>query len=174
MVGHSTREEQPARITDTTRTQSSRSSLQGVTKPPSKPGSTGKGICLSGDSVGRNLCFTVSLWAAAYGVRVPDGIMATYPATMLLYTASPSRLLSLMDPLLPLSMLSKCVSAYAGGETEDHSDSDKKVMGHDGADAVGHSPALLRPPPGCLLLAHLFLELHRHKTHTSSVPMAGE
>ena len=29
-------------------------------------------------------------------------------------TASPSRLLSLMDPLLPLSVLSKCVSAYAG------------------------------------------------------------
>lgn len=40
--------------------------------------------------------------------------MAAYPATMLQSTASPSRLLSLMDPLLPLSVLSKCVSAYAG------------------------------------------------------------
>lgn len=47
-------------------------------------------------------------------MRVPDGIMAAYPATMLQPTASPSRLLSLMDPLLPLSVLSKCVSAYAG------------------------------------------------------------
>lgn len=47
-------------------------------------------------------------------MRVPDGIMAAYPATMLQFTASPSRLLSLMDPLLPLSVLSKCVSAYAG------------------------------------------------------------
>lgn len=56
----------------------------------------------------------MSLRAAAYGVRVPDGIMAAYPATMLQSTASPSRLLSLMDPLLPLSVLSKCVSAYAG------------------------------------------------------------
>lgn len=81
---------------------------------PSKPGSTGERICLAGDSAGGNLCFTVSLRAAAYGVRVPDGIMAAYPATMLQSAASPSRLLSLMDPLLPLSVLSKCVSAYAG------------------------------------------------------------
>lgn len=81
---------------------------------PSTPGSTGERICLAGDSAGGNLCFTVSLRAAAYGVRVPDGIMAAYPATMLQSTASPSRLLSLMDPLLPLSVLSKCVSAYAG------------------------------------------------------------
>lgn len=59
----------------------------------------------------------MSLRAAAYGVRVPDGIMAAYPATMLQSTASPSRLLSLMDPLLPLSVLTKCVSAYAGKAT---------------------------------------------------------
>ncbi|KAL0609667.1 Hormone-sensitive lipase, partial [Plecturocebus cupreus] len=77
-------------------------------------GSTGERICLAGDSAGGNLCFTVALRAAAYGVRVPDGIMAAYPATMLQPAASPSRLLSLMDPLLPLSVLSKCVSAYTG------------------------------------------------------------
>ena len=59
----------------------------------------------------------MSLRAAAFGVRVPDGIMAAYPATMLQSTASPSRLLSLMDPLLPLSVLTKCVSAYAGKAT---------------------------------------------------------
>ncbi|KAK2088587.1 hypothetical protein P7K49_034494 [Saguinus oedipus] len=86
-----------------------------VTNHPSpKPGSTGERICLAGDSAGGNLCFTVALRAAAYGVRVPDGIMAAYPATMLQPAASPSRLLSLMDPLLPLSVLSKCVSAYTG------------------------------------------------------------
>jgi hypothetical protein len=56
----------------------------------------------------------VSLRAAAFGVRVPDGIMAAYPVTTLQSTASPSRLLSIMDPLLPLSVLSKCVSAYSG------------------------------------------------------------
>ncbi|XP_043935353.1 hormone-sensitive lipase [Protopterus annectens] len=77
-------------------------------------GSTGEKICLAGDSAGGNLCITVSMRAAAYGVRIPDGVMAAYPATLLQATASPSRLLTLMDPLLPLSVLSKCLSAYAG------------------------------------------------------------
>ncbi|XP_070080627.1 hormone-sensitive lipase-like [Equus caballus] len=79
-------------------------------------------------SAGSNLCFTMSLQAAAYGVGMPGGIMGAYLATMLQSTASPISLLSLMDPLLPLSVLSKCVSAYADRETEDHSDSDQKAL----------------------------------------------
>ncbi|XP_063798592.1 hormone-sensitive lipase isoform X1 [Pseudophryne corroboree] len=79
-------------------------------------GSTGERVCLAGDSAGGNLCITVSLRAASVGVRLPDGIMAAYPATLLQATASPSRLLTLIDPLLPLSVLSKCLSAYAGTE----------------------------------------------------------
>ncbi|XP_063291970.1 hormone-sensitive lipase isoform X2 [Pelobates fuscus] len=79
-------------------------------------GSTGERVCLAGDSAGGNLCITVSLRAASVGIRMPDGIMAAYPATLLQATASPSRLLTLMDPLLPLSVLSKCLSAYAGTE----------------------------------------------------------
>ncbi|XP_055992577.1 hormone-sensitive lipase isoform X2 [Sorex fumeus] len=90
-------------------------------------GSTGERICLAGDSAGGNLCLTVSLRAASYGVRVPDGIMAAYPATMLQTTASPSRLLSLIDPLLPISVLSKCASAYAGGEAEKQSTSEEAL-----------------------------------------------
>ncbi|XP_058385377.1 hormone-sensitive lipase isoform X1 [Diceros bicornis minor] len=135
-------------------------------------GSTGERICLAGDSAGGNLCFTVSLRAAAYGVRVPDGIMAAYPATMLQSTASPSRLLSLMDPLLPLSVLSKCVSAYAGGETEDHSDSDQKALGMMGL--VRRDTALLFRDLrlGASSWLNSFLELSRHKSHTNSVPMA--
>lgn len=57
---------------------------------------------------------TTSMRAAAFGVRMPDGIVAVYPATLLTAYASPSRLLTLMDPLLPLSVLSRCLSAYAG------------------------------------------------------------
>lgn len=49
-------------------------------------------------------------------MRVPDGIMAAYPATLLTTDASPSRLLTLIDPLLPLGVLSKCLNAYAGKE----------------------------------------------------------
>ncbi|KAJ8388842.1 hypothetical protein AAFF_G00125980 [Aldrovandia affinis] len=79
-------------------------------------GWTGERVCLGGDSAGGNLCLTVSMWAASQGVRMPDGIMAAYPATLLTVYASPSRLLTLMDPLLPLSVLSRCLSAYAGTE----------------------------------------------------------
>ncbi|XP_030875148.1 hormone-sensitive lipase isoform X2 [Leptonychotes weddellii] len=131
-----------------------------------------KHCALLGDSAGGNLCFTVSLRAAAYGVRVPDGIMAAYPATMLQSTSSPSRLLSLMDPLLPLSVLTKCVSAYAGGETEEHSDSDQKALGMMGL--VRRDTALLFRDlrVGASSWLHSFLDLSGHKSHTSSVPTA--
>uniref|UniRef100_H3CRY9 Hormone-sensitive lipase n=1 Tax=Tetraodon nigroviridis TaxID=99883 RepID=H3CRY9_TETNG len=81
-------------------------------------GWTGEKVCLVGDSAGGNLCVTTSMRAAAYGVRMPDAIVAAYPATLLTAYASPSRLLTLMDPLLPLSVLSRCLSAYAGSQPQ--------------------------------------------------------
>ncbi|KAK5613289.1 hypothetical protein CRENBAI_024330 [Crenichthys baileyi] len=81
-------------------------------------GWTGEKVCLAGDSAGGNLCMTTSMRAAAFGVRMPDGIVAAYPALLLTAYASPSRLLTLMDPLLPLSVLSRCLSAYAGNEPQ--------------------------------------------------------
>ncbi|XP_028984274.1 hormone-sensitive lipase isoform X3 [Betta splendens] len=81
-------------------------------------GWTGEKVCLAGDSAGGNLCVTTSMRAAAFGVRMPDGIVAAYPATLLTAYASPSRLLTLMDPMLPLSVLSRCLSAYAGAEPQ--------------------------------------------------------
>uniref|UniRef100_A0A8C9W0Z6 Hormone-sensitive lipase n=1 Tax=Scleropages formosus TaxID=113540 RepID=A0A8C9W0Z6_SCLFO len=81
-------------------------------------GWTGERVCLAGDSAGGNLCVTVSMRAASHGMRIPDGIVAAYPATLLTAYASPSRLLTLMDPLLPLSVLSRCLSAYAGTEPQ--------------------------------------------------------
>ncbi|XP_041868492.1 lipase, hormone-sensitive a isoform X2 [Melanotaenia boesemani] len=77
-------------------------------------GSTAERVCLAGDSAGGNLCITVSMRALTSGIRVPNGIMAAYPATLLTTDASPSRLLTLIDPLLPLGVLAKCVNAYAG------------------------------------------------------------
>ncbi|XP_054869721.1 hormone-sensitive lipase isoform X3 [Amphiprion ocellaris] len=81
-------------------------------------GWTGEKVCLAGDSAGGNLSITTSMRAAAFGVRMPDGIVAAYPATLLTAYASPSRLLTLMDPLLPLTVLSRCLSAYAGNEPQ--------------------------------------------------------
>ncbi|XP_061453083.1 hormone-sensitive lipase isoform X2 [Rhineura floridana] len=85
-------------------------------------GSTAQTVCLAGDSAGGNLCITVSMRAAAFGIKMPDGIMAAYPATLIEVSASPSRLLTLLDPLLPLSVLYKCLSAYAGMEPEHSED----------------------------------------------------
>lgn len=81
-------------------------------------GSTAERVCLAGDSAGGNLCITVSMKAMSNGIRVPDGIMAAYPATLLTTDASPSRLLTLIDPLLPLGVLAKCLNAYAGADCQ--------------------------------------------------------
>ncbi|KAM9838884.1 lipase, hormone-sensitive a isoform 1-T2 [Aulostomus maculatus] len=81
-------------------------------------GSTAERICLAGDSAGGNLCITVSMRAISSGIRVPNGIMVAYPATLLTTDASPSRLLTLIDPLLPLGVLAKCLNAYAGEDSQ--------------------------------------------------------
>ncbi|XP_005361212.1 hormone-sensitive lipase isoform X6 [Microtus ochrogaster] len=135
-------------------------------------GSTGERICLAGDSAGGNLCITVSLRAAAYGVRVPDGIMAAYPVTTLQPSVSPSRLLSLMDPLLPLSVLSKCVSAYSGTETEDHSDSDQKALGVMGLVQRDTSLFFRDLRLGASSWLNSFLELSGRKPQKTSAPTA--
>ncbi|KAH0507135.1 Hormone-sensitive lipase [Microtus ochrogaster] len=135
-------------------------------------GSTGERICLAGDSAGGNLCITVSLRAAAYGVWVPDGIMAAYPVTTLQPSVSPSRLLSLMDPLLPLSVLSKCVSAYSGTETEDHSDSDQKALGVMGLVQRDTSLFFRDLRLGASSWLNSFLELSGRKPQKTSAPTA--
>ena len=73
-------------------------------------GSTGDVICLAGDSAGGNLVLSVALRAASYGIRVPDGIMAAYTPTLIHYTPTPSRMLALMDPLLPVGILVRCMA----------------------------------------------------------------
>ncbi|XP_026537248.1 hormone-sensitive lipase isoform X2 [Notechis scutatus] len=104
-------------------------------------GSTAQKVCLAGDSAGGNLCITVSMRAAAFGIKMPDGIMAAYPVTLLEVAASPSRLLTLLDPLLPLSVLCKCLSAYAGMESEQPDDSALEKL--DPMDMMRRNTALL-------------------------------
>ncbi|XP_039978008.1 lipase, hormone-sensitive a [Xiphias gladius] len=102
-------------------------------------GSTAERVCLAGDSAGGNLCITVSMKAISSGIRVPDGIMAAYPATLLTTDASPSRLLTLIDPLLPLGVLAKCLNAYAG--TEYHTV--QPAVGSSSLSALGRDTAML-------------------------------
>lgn len=77
-------------------------------------GTTGKFLCLAGDSAGGNLSVSLSMRASEYGIRVPDSILAVYSCFNAQWIPSPSRLLAIMDPLLPMGVLAGCLGAYAG------------------------------------------------------------
>lgn len=77
-------------------------------------GSTGKKICLVGDSAGANLAVSTALRAVHRGVRPPDGVLSIYGSFHVRYAPSPSRLMAILDPILPLGLLIKCLSAYIG------------------------------------------------------------
>ncbi|MEQ2281975.1 hypothetical protein AMECASPLE_035813 [Ameca splendens] len=77
--------------------------------------------------------------ALTAGIRVPDGIMAAYPATLLTTDASPSRLLTLIDPLLPLGVLTKCINAYAGSDFQTVQPAERRGS----LSALGRDTALL-------------------------------
>ncbi|KAL8612264.1 hypothetical protein ACOMHN_038176 [Nucella lapillus] len=83
-----------------------------------KLGSTGEVIVLAGDSAGANLVITTAMRATSFDIRRPDGILGVYTPVLVRYTPSPARLLSLMDPLLPAGILSRCLAAYAGVSDE--------------------------------------------------------
>ncbi|XP_008421156.1 lipase, hormone-sensitive a isoform X1 [Poecilia reticulata] len=102
-------------------------------------GSAAERVCLAGDSAGGNLCITVCMRALAAGIRLPDGIMAAYPATLLTTDASPSRLLTLIDPLLPLGVLARCINAYAGSDFQTVQPAERRGS----LSALGRDTALL-------------------------------
>lgn len=73
-------------------------------------GSTAERVAIVGDSAGGNLGTSVAMRCAMYGVRVPDGLLTVYGCFMVQYAPSPSRILSLMDPLLPLGVLAQVLA----------------------------------------------------------------
>ncbi|XP_037087341.1 hormone-sensitive lipase-like [Pollicipes pollicipes] len=77
-------------------------------------GSTGERIIVAGDSAGGNLVATVTMQAIKRGVRVPDGQFLVYTPFNTSFTPSAARLLCVMDPVLPLGFLMRCLHAYAG------------------------------------------------------------
>lgn len=75
-------------------------------------GSTGERIAVAGDSAGGNMLLGTSLKCLEMGVPVPCGIFLAYTPTWLTLAPSPSRLLCIMDPLLPLGFIMRCLKAY--------------------------------------------------------------
>jgi len=73
-------------------------------------GTTGECTCLAGDSAGGSLAISTVLKALSYSIPLPSAVLSIYGCMLVKYAPSPSRLLSLMDPLLPLGVLPKCLS----------------------------------------------------------------
>lgn len=84
-----------------------------------KLGWTGERICLAGDSAGGNLCLALSLRMIQLQLRRPDAMFCAYTPVMLNAHPSPSKVLTCMDPLIPLEFLLTCVHAYVGVESHD-------------------------------------------------------
>ena len=74
-------------------------------------------MLIVGDSAGANLAVALAMKVAAEGVRKPDGILSIYGCLMIHYVPSASRILALMDPLLPIGILSLCLHGEAAYTT---------------------------------------------------------
>ncbi|XP_072153805.1 uncharacterized protein Hsl isoform X2 [Bemisia tabaci] len=81
-------------------------------------GSTADKIIFAGDSAGANLCLSLAFKCIELGVRPPDGIFLAYAPVLISFLPSPSRLLSLLDPILPIGFLSACLRAYADPQSK--------------------------------------------------------
>eukprot|EP00871_Galdieria_phlegrea_P003444 jgi/Galph1/40/GphlegSOOS_G4878.1 len=85
-------------------------------------GTSAQRIVVIGDSAGGNLAVAMALKLITRGLRIPDGIVLAYPVLYLFPAWSPSRLLSLFDPLLPASVLEICMKAYLPENHNGHND----------------------------------------------------
>eukprot|EP00800_Vazella_pourtalesii_P018427 TRINITY_DN5907_c0_g2_i1.p1 TRINITY_DN5907_c0_g2~~TRINITY_DN5907_c0_g2_i1.p1 ORF type:complete len:774 (+),score=172.40 TRINITY_DN5907_c0_g2_i1:331-2322(+) len=83
-----------------------------------KLGTTGERVIVAGDSAGGNISLAMSLKVVSLGIRPPDSICVAYPCTYIGIVPSPSRLLSVLDPVLPFGILISCLCAYTGETNE--------------------------------------------------------
>ncbi|KAG5674157.1 hypothetical protein PVAND_004141 [Polypedilum vanderplanki] len=82
-----------------------------------KLGSTIEKIIFCGDSAGANLCLATLLKAIDMKIRKPDGLFLAYCPILVAFDPSPSRLLCLMDPLIPMGFLIRCLKAYSNAQS---------------------------------------------------------
>jgi hormone-sensitive lipase len=74
-------------------------------------------VILTGDSAGGNLVLAFALKICSTGVRPPDGIVLSYPATKVsMQDFTPSMLISLEDGVLPHTFLKLCIESYVQNE----------------------------------------------------------
>lgn len=69
-------------------------------------------IYLAGDSAGGNLCCALTGLCIKFGIRIPDGLLISYPVLDLKLKFSPSHLNGLDDFLLSHTLMDLCIKAY--------------------------------------------------------------
>lgn len=81
-------------------------------------GSTAQKVLFVGDSAGANLNLAVTLKCLQLNIRKPDGIFMAYTPLLVEFALSPSRLLCITDPLLPVGFMIRCLKAYITPENK--------------------------------------------------------
>lgn len=83
-----------------------------VLKNPEKCGTTGENIVFAGDSAGGNINTACVLKCIELGIRKPKGLLNIYTPFMLDYSISPSRFMSLIDPIIPYNFSTQLHKSY--------------------------------------------------------------
>ncbi|KAF0977148.1 hypothetical protein FDP41_003801 [Naegleria fowleri] len=71
-----------------------------------------KKFVIAGDSAGGNLALATIYRAIRDDIRLPDAVVLSYPATYLDFNPSPSRQISVIDPLVNINFLRLCGELY--------------------------------------------------------------
>ena len=76
-------------------------------------GSTGSRIIVGGNSAGANLAVGLVRYCIENSLPKPETIFLAYPSLLCRMFPSPSRLLTLLDPLVVFPYLLRCLNAYS-------------------------------------------------------------
>lgn len=79
---------------------------------PKFVGSTGENIVFVGDSAGANLITACTIKCIEMGIKKPKGLLNIYGTFMVNYSITPSRFLSLFDPILPHTIICRLLKNY--------------------------------------------------------------
>ncbi|KAG2387293.1 hypothetical protein C9374_001625 [Naegleria lovaniensis] len=71
-----------------------------------------KKLVIAGDSAGGNLALATIYRAIRDDIQLPDAVVLSYPATYLDFNPSPSRQISVIDPLVNINFLRLCGELY--------------------------------------------------------------
>jgi len=87
--------------------------------------------------------------AGVQNTRIPDALILIYPALYMRSVPSPSRLLSIIDPLLPSAILKECFAAYYPRQANITSPTDTPFL----SPASASDEMLLKMPQKTYILA---------------------